>query len=199
MRATAVILMLYVSALAPAVADAATTAYAAGQGSPNSVVVSIPLHASVTGACGFGSGNTPSGSYDVPDLTAAYTHDFTFEIACNTPSRVAVVSSNGGLKTSLVAPAGYANSADYTVALTLTADDATTATGSCLASTLTSGGACSFTGPSSSSAGLRLGSVSHNAGGTVLTVSAPPYSVPSALIASTGYADTLTITISPTT
>lgn len=177
-------------------AIAATTAYA--DGGPGSATLNIPLYASIGTTCGFGTGMAPSGSYALGEISGGFSQSINFAIACSTPARVAVVSANGGLKAGGSAPPkGYASQMDYTVALTL-AGDAATAQASCAASTLTaSANSCSFRGPSSSSLGLKLSGASHDAQGSLLTVSAPAWSGTDALVASTAYADTLTVTISP--
>ncbi len=175
-------------------AVAATTAYAGG--STSNVILNIPVYASISGSCGFGTGLAPSGSYALGEISDGFSQSVSFAIACSAPTRVAVVSSNAGLKASATAPTGYTNQMDYTVALALTGDT-TTAQSTCLASTLGSSGSCSFRGPSSGTRGLQLNDTSHDAQGSSLTISAPAWSGSSALVASTTYADTLTVTISP--
>jgi len=177
-------------------ANAQTTAYAVGQGSPNQIVLTIPVKASVGGRCGFKAGTAPSGTYNQPNFdVTGLNHDFVFELDCTGPSRVAVVSTNGGLKTAGSVPAGYTTLAPYTVALNLVGSSAT-ATDSCLAATLVTGSTCAFLGPASTSVGLRLAASSINQSGSYLRVTAPPYSAASPQLVAGSYADTLTVTIS---
>ncbi|MGH6652307.1 MAG: hypothetical protein ACREB7_14385 [Sphingopyxis sp.] len=176
-------------------AAAQTTAYAAGQGSPNQIVLSIPVTASVGGRCAFATGGAPSGTYDQPNFDViGLNHDFTFALECTGPSRVAVVSTNGGLKTAGSAPTGYSTLAPYDVTLNLVGSSAT-ANQTCQVATLVTGSTCTFLGPASTAQGLRLASNSINQTGTYLRVSAPPYAGATQLV-SGNYADTLTVTVS---
>lgn len=176
-------------------AAAQTTAYAAGQGSPNQIVLSIPVTASVGGRCTFATGSAPSGTYDQPNFDVlGLNHDFTFELECTGPSRVAVVSTNGGLKTAGSAPTGYTTLAPYDVTLNLVGSS-TTANQTCQVATLVTGSTCAFLGPATTTQGLRLASNSINQNGTYLRVSAPPYAAATQLVAG-NYADTLTVTVS---
>lgn len=177
-------------------AHAQTTAYAPGQGSPNSVQLTIPVTASVRATCGFAT--APNGSHDEPNFDDhAWSYDFGFTIDCSTASRIAVVSSNGALRTPGTAPAGYTTSAPYNVTLNVV-QNAGVATGTCAVANLTSGGGCAFVGPASATQGLPV-AVSQNQSGSYLRVSAPVYAGAAVLVASTGYADTLTVTLSPAT
>lgn len=177
-------------------AGAQTTAYAPGDGSPNSVQLSIPVTASVQATCGFAT--APSGTHDEPNFDDhAWSHDFDFTIECSTASRIAVVSANGALQTGGVAPPGYTTSAPYDVTLNVV-ENAGTATGTCPVVNLTSGGSCTFVGPASASQGLAV-AVSQNQPGSYLRVSAPVYAGADVLVAGTGYTDTLTVTLSPAT
>lgn len=180
------------------VASAATTAYAVGDGTPNSLTLSVPVTATVGAVCGFATGAAPSGSYNASDIPSGFSNDFAFSLNCATPLRVAVVSSHGGLLAPGVsAPTGYTALAPYNVGLTLVGDSGvTTVTGSCAASTLTSGGSCSFVGPSSSSQGLKLNGAAHGVAGSKLTVSAPAYAGSNILVSASSYIDTLTVTLS---
>lgn len=177
-------------------ASAQTTAYAPGQGSPNSVQLTIPVTASVRAACGFAT--APSGTHNEPNFDDhAWSHDFGFTIDCSTASRIAVVSTNGALQTPGVADPGYTTMAPYNVTLNVVQNSGV-ATGTCAVANLTSGGSCSFVGPASPTQGLAV-AVSQNQPGSYLRVSAPAYTGPDTLIASTGYADTLVVTLSPAT
>ena len=176
---------------------AAQTAYAPGQGSPNSIVLSVPVTASVDAHCGFASGAAPAGTYNQPDFdTSGLQHDFSFTLDCTVPLRVGVVSSNGGLQASAGAlPSGYVSFAPYDVTLNLVGDS-TSANATCAASTLTTGSTCaSFLGPASTTQGLKLNGASNLAAGSYLRVSAPPYAGPDVLVAAT-YSDTLVVTLS---
>lgn len=185
--------------LLPGVSLAQTTAYAVGQGSPNNIVLSVPVTASVGGVCGFASANAPSGTFSAGDITQAWSVAVNFQLDCNVASRVAIVSANGGLLAPGTPATGYTNKAPYTVGLVLNGTaNATTATGSCAAANLVTGGSCStLLGPSSATQGLRLTGPSVGATST-LTLSAPIYPGPNILIASAAnaYTDTLTVTIS---
>jgi hypothetical protein len=181
-------------AFLPAAQATAQTAYAVGQGSPNQITLSIPVTASVGGRCGFAA--APSGSHNEPDFdTHGWTRDFAFVLDCNGPSRVAVVSTNGGLLTPGSVPTGYATKAPYQVTVNLVPNSGSPATATCEAADLTAAGACSFRGPASNTVGLRLGSTSSSASGSYIRVSAPAYSGVNTLVNGT-YSDTLTITLS---
>lgn len=173
-----------------------TTAYAPGDGSPNSVQLTIPVTASVQATCGFAT--APSGSKDFPNFDeTGFQWDFPFTIDCSTASRVAVVSANGALLTSGSAPAGYTTSAPYSVTLNVVQNSGA-ASGTCAVANLTTGGSCTFVGPASPTQGLSV-TVSQNQPGSYLRVSAPAYTGANVLVASTGYTDTLTVTLSPVT
>lgn len=178
---------------------AAQTVYAAGQ--PGVVggnrQLPVMVTASVGGHCGFATGSAPSGTYSQPDFdVTGLNHDFSFVLDCTGPSRVAVVSTNGGLLTSGSVPTGYTTLAPYDVTLNVVGSTAT-ATGSCAVATLTAsaGAPCAFRGPVSASQGLLLNSTSVSQPGTYLRVSAPAYGGPSTLVGGT-YSDTLTVTVS---
>ena len=177
----------------------AQTVYAAGQ--PGVVggnrQLPVMVTASVGGHCGFATGSAPSGSYSQSNFdVTGLNHDFSFALDCTGPSRVAVVSTNGGLLTSGAVPIGYTTVAPYTVTLNLVGSTAT-ASGSCAVATLTAsaGAPCAFRGPVSASQGLLLNSTSVNQPGTYLRVTAPAYAGSSALVGGT-YTDTLTVTVS---
>ena len=179
--------------LAPAAAQAqATTAYAGG--SP--ITLSIPVTASVGGRCGFADGGAPAGSYNQDDFDrVGLAHDFPLTLSCSIPSRVAVVSQNGGLLAAGTADPGYAVTAPYSVTLNLVANDGSQATATCAASDLKVGSTCAFAGSASTSQGLRIGASSNRAG-SYLNVRSSPYSG-SAILVAGNYSDILTITISP--
>ena len=194
-RALAVLALLLAS---PAAAQ--TTAYAPGDGTPNSIALTIDVKASVGGRCGFAENGAPSGTFDQRNFdVTGFTHDFLFTLNCTGPSRVGVVSSNGGLKTAGTAQSGYAVLAPYDVSLHLVSNTAATADATCAAATLVAGtGTCSdFLGPASTTQGLRIAAPSTNQTGSYLRVAAAAYNqaIGPTLIAGE-YADTLTVTLS---
>lgn len=195
MQGKCLALVAMAALLLPTAGRAQTTAYAAGQGSPNQIVLQVQVQASVGGRCGFAAGALPSGSFDQPDFdVSGFTHDFPFALECTGPSRVAVVSSNGGLLTGGTVPAGYATKAPYDVALHLVGASGS-ADASCAVATLVDGGSCSFRGPATTGQGLRLAASSIGQPGTYIRVSAPAYASTQTLAAGR-YADTLIVTVS---
>lgn len=193
-------LFLAASATLATPVSAQTTAYAPGDGAPNSIALTIDVKASVGGRCGFAELGAPSGSFDQRNFdVTGFSHDFLFSLNCTGPSRVAVVSSNGGLKTGGTAQSGYAVLAPYNVSLHLVSNTPATADATCAAATLIAGtGTCSaFLGPASTSQGLRIAAPSTNQTGSYLRVAASAYNqaVGPTLLAGE-YADTLTVTLS---
>lgn len=180
----------------PVSVPAQTTAIAGG--SPANITLAIPVTTSVAGRCNL----SVSGSYDAPEITAGFTHDFSIALQCSTPVRVAVVSANGGLLAAITPPPlGYSRLAPYDVALSLVGNSGVpTATATCAAATLTAtaGAPCNFRGPATPTQGLRLSGASTAASGSYLRVSAPVYAGPETLVASSTYVDTLTVTVSAT-
>ena len=186
----------------PSAASAQTSGQAVYGGSPREVSLSVTVTASVSAACAFTTGATPSGTYSVGNIEGAYSLDVPFSLRCNSPSRVGVVSDNGGMKAAGVpsVPAGYALLAPYQITLSLAGSEADTASATCQSPTLIAGaGGCAFRGPASSTAGLRLPGPSQDAPGSFIRISSQGYSDPAILIASDSYADRLTVTISPAT
>lgn len=180
--------------------SAQTTVYAPGDGSPNSAQLQINVLASVGGRCGFADLGTPSGTFDQRNFdVTGFSHDFLFSLNCTGPARVAVVSSNGGLKTAGTAPSGYAVLAPYDVSLHLVSNTPATADATCAAAALVVGtGACAaFRGPASTTQGLRIGAPSTNQTGSYLRVAASAYNqVVGPTLLAGEYADTLTVTLS---
>jgi len=181
----------------PAAAQAlsSTTYYAPGDGTPNVWQVQIPVRASVGGVCGFAV--APSGSKNFPDVDqSSQSWDFPFQLNCTVPSRVAVVSANGGMKNLGATATGYVNIAAYDVTLNLDGNT-TTANATCAASTLsaTAGAPCAFRGPSSGTAGLRLADSSTGQTDSYLRVTTRADGGTAILIDGT-YTDTLIVTIS---
>jgi hypothetical protein len=180
---------------APAAAQ--TTAYAAGDGGPgpNEIRLMIPVTASVGGRCGFAEGAAPSGNFNQPDFDqTGLDFQVPFSLECTGPSRVAVVSANGGLLTTGPEVPGYTTKAPYNVTLNLVGANAV-ANATCEVGTLVTGSSCPFLGPASTVQGLRLAATSLNQAGTFLRISAPAYSGSLQLVEGT-YVDTLTITVS---
>jgi len=168
-------------------------AYAPGQGAPNSVSLTLPVTASVRAACGFAT--APSGTHNEPNFDDhPWQHDFPFAIDCSVASRIAVVSDNGALKTAGAPPTGYAAVAPYDVTLNVVQNSGV-ATGTCPVANLTTGGSCTFRGPSSTTQGLAV-AISQNQPGSYLRVSAPVYAGANVLVAG-NYTDTLHVTLSP--
>ncbi len=199
-------------------ADISQTVYAVGDlpnplpsnGSAAGQITLTPIRvlASVGGRCGFAT--APSGSYHVNNLdVTAFDQTFTFVLNCTGPSRVGVVSTNGGLKQATAAlPSGYTDIAPYDVGLVLNGNAGATVSASCSANSLLSGStACStayggigspqtnFTGPASTTKGLRLASPSTTGVNSSIRVKASQYAGPGVLV-SGNYGDTLTITLS---
>ena len=183
-------------------AGAQTSGRAVYAGSPDSVTLSVNVTASVSSACTFSAGAAPDGTYALGNVEGAYSLDVTFSLRCNIPSRVGIVSDNGGMKAAdvpSVAP-GYSGLAPYQITLSLAGEQGTTAQATCQSPTLISGaGGCVFRGPATATNGLRLPGPSMDAPGSFVRISSPGYSDPATLIASNSYTDRLTVTISPAT
>ncbi len=171
------------------------TVYAPGQGAVNSLALGIDVKASVKDRCGFAS--APNASISQADFdTTGFSRDIPITLNCSGASRVAVSSANGGLQTAAAAT-GFASKAPYDVTVNLVADNATKASATCAASTLSSGGSCAaFAGTASSSTGLRLGAPSTKSNGSYVRVSAAPYSASATPLVAGTYSDTLTVTVS---
>ena len=159
----------------------------------------IPVTASVTGRCGFAASAAPAGSFDAGAIDqAGWSNDFAFTLDCNGPSRIAIVSRNAGLKADLPQPVpGYASIAPYTVAVSI-AQAAGTTSASCTAAQLAAnaGSPCALAGTASATEGLLIPAASSGLPGSFMRVSAPAYAGSNVLVAGT-YADTLTVTIAP--
>jgi hypothetical protein len=190
------------AAALPSAVQAQTSASAVYGGSPSEATLSLTVRASVGASCAFVVGNAPAGTYSVGDVEGAYSIEVPFSLRCNSPSRVGVVSDNGGLLAGGVpaVPTGYARLAPYEITLALAGVLGSTAQETCQSPTLTaSASGCTFRGPASSTRGLRLPGPSLGRPGSFLRISSPGYSEPAILIASNSYADRLTVTISPAT
>jgi hypothetical protein len=186
-----VLLALALLTAGTAQAQTVQTAYAGG----TPVVLTIPVTASVGGRCGFAT--APSGTYNQANFDqTGLAAQFDFALNCTGPSRVAVLSSNGGLLSSTASGAGYGNKADYSVTLNLAANDGSSAQATCTASTLVSGSTCGFVGTASTTQGLRLAAAAVNQSGSYLRISAPKQTGSTVLVAGV-YSDSLTVTVSP--
>jgi len=186
--------------LASTPAQAQTTAYASGQGvgGPDRIAFGIPVTASVGGSCGFATGLAPNGNYTFANFdSVGFSADTGFTLNCNGPSRLAIVSANGGLLASGTAVSGYANLAPYTVDVRMTGNGGTVSDASCAAATLTSSTAspCVLRGPVTPTVGLKLNGPSNGQAGSYVRVSAPVYAGSNVLIADGAYSDTLTVTL----
>lgn len=191
-----------IAAIGAAPALAQTTYYA---GETTSFTQTIPVTATVGGRCQFATGGAPNGSYTIPGSidTDGWNRDFGFSIECNTASRVAVVSTNGGLKTgATVNSSGYTGLAPYNVQLTLVGNLGPTISPICSAASLeaSAGSGCAYRGPASTLNGQLLAGPSQGQNGSKITVSAPAYATTAAgattaLVSGSDYTDTLTITI----
>ena len=189
-------------AVLPSAALAQTSGEAVYGGSPSEVTLNVNVTSSVSASCAFSAGAAPDGTYSVGDIEAAYSIDIAFSLRCNSPSRVGIVSDNGGMQAAGVptVPAGYARLAPYQITLSLAGDEGSTAQATCQSLTLIAGAAgCIFRGPATATAGLRLPGASQDAPGSFIRISSAGYSEPAILIASNSYADRLTVTISPAT
>ena len=173
----------------------AQTTVVAG-GNPANIVVGIPVTASIGGSCGFST--APNDSHSVPDLDTGFTKDTGFVLNCNGASRLAVVSANGGLKSSAPAVGGYSNLAPYTVAVRMNGNGGVFSEDNCPVASLSASAPapCAFRGPVMPSVGLELNGPSNGQAGSYVRVSAPVYSGTDTLVASTAYSDTLTVTLS---
>jgi len=196
-----------VAALAAAAPCAAQTAYYGG--SPDRLNLTVEVRASIAARCGFAPANEPGANYFEPDFeTQGFDRVAAFKLDCTSASRVGVVSSNGGLASGSAAGPGYTALAPYDVQLTLSGN-ATSATATCGAKDLVpASNACAptylpasgsnFSGPASTTKGLRLAGPATIGSDSTIRVKANAYAGPPILTAGT-YSDTLTVTISPAT
>ena len=196
--------------------DISVTVYAPGDeppgsGAGNSITLS-PIYdrASVSNRCGFADGQVPDGTVNQPNFdVTGFDSTFDFVIDCTGPSRVGVVSSNGGLFQSATLDSGYTNLAPYDVGLALAGDGGATATASCEAASLAAGvttcttaygGAggpqTNFTGPADETTGLLLNATSTTGSVSSIRVLAAAYAGSDVLVAGS-YEDVLTVTLSP--
>jgi hypothetical protein len=169
---------------------------------PNIGPLSIPVRAVVSPNCSFDPSNLPQGTLPMGDLNGAFDAQIPFGMRCNTPLNVGVVSLNGGMLAPTGASTGYSALRSYNVELHL-AGPTQQVDGDCLSTALATSGACTFRGPATNSAGsggLYLPEAAMSGGGYVsgsfLRVYSAVYASPDILVASTQYADTLTVTLS---
>src|SRR5213596_1517055 len=108
----------------PSTAMAQTSGQAVYGKAPAAATLTVNVRASVSAACAFSAGAVPGGSYSVGNVEGAYSIDIGFSLRCNTPSRVGIVSANGGLMAAGVpsVPPGYARLAPYQIMLRLAGD-----------------------------------------------------------------------------
>lgn len=168
-------------------------------GSPSNIVLSVPVRATVGGQCGFANGAAPNASLNVGAIdTNGWTADVPFTLECTGPSRIAIVSANGGLKTgATVSDPGYLGLAPYDVAVNVARTGGTTTSNCTAADLLTAAAtACQLRGTASTTVGLSVPTPSFGLAGSYVRVSAPAYAGPGVLVTGT-YTDTLTVTISP--
>ena len=176
--------------------DPALVGYVYATNNQNAVI-SIDVKASVGGTCGFATNGAPNASFTGLPIEAGWSRQVGFVAECTAPWRIAVSSQNGGLKNAATVPAGYANKAAYDVALNV-ASDSGPFTGTCPVAQLDAAlgsSACTFRGTASTTNGLQVPR-SFGLAGSYIQMSAPAYPGPSILI-NGGYADTLTVTVSP--
>lgn len=186
----------------PTAVMAQTSSEAAYPGSRAVTTLSVNVTASVSTSCSFSAGGVPGGTYSIGSVERAFLLDVPFSLHCNSPSRVGVVSDNGGLQAAGVpsVPAGYSSLAPYQITLRLAGDAGSSSQATCESPTVVTGAAgCVFRGPATAAAGLRLPGPSKDAPGSFIRISSPGYSDPATLVASNSYADRLTVTISPAT
>ena len=191
----ALALALLAVAMPAAAQNVPNTAYFGG--SPTSITVSVPVIATVGGRCGFATGGVPNATQNVGQLdTTTWTYDFPFTLECTGPSRIAVVSGNGGLKTApTVTAPGYLDTAPYDVAVHVVRTGGIT-DGNCQASSLlgSSLAACTLRGTASPTVGMFVNSPSYGLSGSYVRVTKSTYT---GTLVSGSYGDTLTVTISP--
>jgi spore coat protein U-like protein len=201
--------LVAIAAAAPAWAQCVTSCETpvVYQGQPATLRLNVT--ASVGGRCGFAT--APSATLDFPNFdSGSATKSASFRLDCTGPSRVAVTSSNGGLKNgSATLPSGYSNLASYRINLRLTPTTGSTVTlaQACPAEVLrvsspASGtvecagvrGTASFNGMT----GLWLGSASIGRD-SFLDVQVGPETIapsgPAPVMIDGNYSDTLTVTV----
>lgn len=196
--------------------DISATVYAPGDIPPGSAagtsitLTPIYVRASVGGRCGFGDGQAPGGTVNQPDFdVTGFDATFNFVLECTGPSRVGVVSANGGLFQTNATDPGYTGLAPYDVGLTLVGNGGATATASCEAASLaagvtscttayggTGGPQTNFTGPADETTGLLLNASSTTGATSSIRVRAAAYNGGDVLV-SGSYQDVLTVTVSP--
>jgi hypothetical protein len=185
-----------------------TAYYQFGPGVPPSATdhLDLPLQvtATVSPGCGFTAGQTPDGNFvhNNFDLTG-FTDTVNFQLNCNGPFRLAVASASGGMQGPAAAvPAGYANLADYNVALHIVANAGGPFDINCNASQLkTAGGGCDtanangFRGTATTTEGYRVISASQGQAGTYIRLTRAIQPTSPILVNGT-YTDTLIVTVS---
>lgn len=169
-------------------------------GNPSNIVLTVPVIATVGGRCGFATNGAPSGTYNIPGTIDATTwsNQFPFTLECTGPFRIAVVSTNGGLKTTPTSDPGYTDTAPYNVLVNVARSGGTTQ-GTCTAADLkaTASTTCDLRGTASPTVGMSVPFPSYQLSGSYLQVSAPAYTATNPLLIAGSYTDTLTVTVSP--
>ena len=174
-----------------------------GPQSPTSKALSIPVHASIGGSCTFAAGGAPSGTYNAGAIdTTAWTNDFLMTLTCTGPSRMAILSANGGLLSSSTSATGYTNLAPYQVDVSIAQNSGGPTTGGCPAEYLKSSSvaACTLRGTATATVGLPFNPSVGLTNQSFLRVSAPAYNAafPAGNVLVEGtYNDTLVVTVSP--
>lgn len=187
--------------------QAQTTAYASDQvGNPtakSSISASIPVTAQVLPTCTspiLATANIDLGALDrvLPETQIA------LNIQCSGAFRIGLVSSNGGLRTAMVAPSGYSGLRDYNLALYIRDNtNANTVSLTCPASSLaataiSSNCSANLRGPATGlSPGFKVNAPS-NGKACYLLISNVPLGT-NTLVAATDYADILTINVTAAT
>lgn len=171
-----------------------------GPQTPTSKALSIPVHASIGGSCTFAAGGAPNDSYIIPQPidTNPWSRQVPMTLNCTGPSRLAIVSSNGGLLTGGTPASGYATLAPYTVAVSIAQPSASPVTGSCLADALKTGSAavCNLRGTASPTVGIPFSPTVGLTTSFILASGVADPVTPNLLVPGT-YQDTLVVTVSP--
>jgi hypothetical protein len=184
-------------------AAAQVTAYfpePGGPQTPTNIALPIQVHASIGGSCTFAAGGEPNDNYLIPTPldTSAWSRQVPMTLNCTGPSRLAIVSSNGGLLTGGTPAVGYATLAPYTVNVSIAQPSAGAVTGSCLASALQTGSAaaCTLRGTASATVGIPFSPTVGLTTSFILASGVADPVTPNLLVPGT-YTDTLVVTVSP--
>jgi len=206
MRATAVaatLAAMTASASAQCVGSCETPVISAG----GSGTLRLNVTASVGGRCGFATAPSVTLVFPKFDETSD-TQSASFMLDCTGPSRVAVTSSNGGLKNgSATLPPGYSNFASYEVNLQLNPSSGSTVslTQGCPSEVLRVSAPASgsmecagIRGTANGTTGLRLSSASRGKLSYLVVKAGPETIAPNGsapTMIDGNYTDTLTVTV----